>query len=166
MKKPLRGSGNPLAATGEALCGDSGAGLPRMLVFNGREGPWSVARNGGKMAEAQEALGVEKASSTTNGTTKNKTRRPAGRRAPRKSGTEKLRQEADKRVGWNSKKLADLLTNEALKGDLAYTKALVGFAEGKKPEPVKKRRGLTQAERLAREPQWQGKELGDEEDRD
>jgi hypothetical protein len=82
---------------------------------------------------------------------------------PEVRGTEKLRQEADKRVGRNSKELADLLTKKALKGDLAYTKALVGFAEGKKPEPVKKRRGPSQAERLEREPQWKGPPEDDEE---
>ena len=118
------------------------------------------------MAETKKVLGVDKASSTTSSTTVDKTRKPARRRAARKSGAEQLRCAADRRVGRNSAKLADLMTEKALKGDLAYTKALVGYAEGKKPEPVKKRRGPTQAERLEREPQWEGKELGDEEDRD
>ena len=125
-----------------------------------------MARNGEKMAVTKQVLGVEKASSATSKTTKNKARKPARRKAVHKSGAEQLRCAADKRVGRNSAKLADLMTEKALKGNLAYTKALVGFAEGKKPEPVKKRRGPTLAERLEREPQWEGKELGDEEDRD
>jgi hypothetical protein len=116
------------------------------------------------MAEAKQVLGVAKASNTTSSTTVDKTRKPARRRAARKSGAEKLRQEADKQVAQNSKELAGLLTKKALAGDLAYTKALVGLAEGKKPEPEKKRRGLTVAERLAREPQWEGPPEDDEED--
>jgi hypothetical protein len=60
------------------------------------------------------------------------------------------------RVGWNSEKLADVLTSQALAGDLASAKVLVALAEGKKPgpEPVKKRCGPGLAERLAAEPQW------------
>jgi hypothetical protein len=37
--------------------------------------------------------------------------------------------------GRNSEKLADLLTEKALAGDLASTKVLVALAEGKKPSP-------------------------------
>ena len=125
-----------------------------------------MAGNGGKMAEAKQVLEVTKTNSTTSSTTVDKTRKPARRRATRKSGAEKLRQEADRRVGKNSVELADLLTQKALTGDLAYTKALVDLADGKKPEPVKKRRGLTVAERLAREPQWEGPSEGEEEDMD
>ena len=77
-----------------------------------------------------------------------------------------MRQAADRRVGEKSEELANLLTEKALTGDLACTKALVDLADGKKPEPVKKRRGLTVAERLAREPQWEGPSEGEEEDMD
>jgi hypothetical protein len=115
------------------------------------------------MAEAKLELVVDKASSSTSKTTKNKARKPTGRKTSHKSGAEQLRCAADRQVGRNSKELADLMTKKALKGNLAYTKALVGFAEGKKPEPVKKRRGPTLAERLRAEKQWEG---GDEEDRD
>jgi hypothetical protein len=61
--------------------------------------------------------------------------------------------------------LADLLTEKALKGDLASTRVLVGLAERKKPraEPVKKRRGPSLAEQLAAEPQWQEPAEGREE---
>jgi VIT1/CCC1 family predicted Fe2+/Mn2+ transporter len=73
-----------------------------------------------------------------------------------KDGAERLRQAADKRVGWNSEELADLLTAKALKGDLASTRVLVTLAASKKPLPerVKKRHGLSLAQRLAAEPQW------------
>jgi hypothetical protein len=76
--------------------------------------------------------------------------------AARKDGAARLRWAADKRVGRNSEKLADLLTEKALNGDLASTKILVSLATGKKPvaEPVKKRHGPSFADRLAAEPEW------------
>jgi hypothetical protein len=51
-----------------------------------------------------------------------------------------------------------------LNGDLASAKVLFGLAERKKPipEPVKKRHGLSPADRLAAQPQWQGKEEDEE----
>jgi hypothetical protein len=87
-------------------------------------------------------------------------RRRKAEAAAHKDGAEQLRQEADKRVGRNSKKLADLLMTKALAGDLASTKVLFGLAEHKKPiqELVKNDYGLTMAERLAAEPQWEGGE--------
>ena len=118
------------------------------------------------MAEAKQELGVCKTSSATGSTTKNKARKSTRKKTAHKSGAEQLRCAADRQVGRNSAQLADLMTEKALKGNLAYTKALMGFAEGKKPEPVKKRRGPTLAQRWAGEKQWQGKESGDEEDRD
>jgi hypothetical protein len=80
-------------------------------------------------------------------------------------GAEQLRQAADLRVGWNSEKIADVLTEKALAGDLASAKALVALAEAKKPspEPVKKRCGPSMAEQLAAEPQWQEPPEGGEE---
>jgi len=123
-----------------------------------------MARNGEQMAEAKQELEVDQASSATSKTTKNKARKPTGRKAAHKSGAEQLRCAADRQVGRNSAQLADLMTEKALKGNLAYTKALMGFAEGKKPEPVKKRRGPTLAQRLKAEPQWRGGD--EEEDRD
>jgi hypothetical protein len=65
-------------------------------------------------------------------------------------------------VGRNSEKLADLLTEKALNGDLASAKVLFGLAERKKPiqEPVKKRRGPGLAERWAAEPEWRGEGEG------
>jgi hypothetical protein len=59
-------------------------------------------------------------------------------------------------VGRNSEKLADLLTEKALGGDLASAKTLVALAAAKKPipEPVKKRHEPSYADKLAKEPQW------------
>jgi hypothetical protein len=109
------------------------------------------------MAEAQQES-TDKARKKTGSTTKNETRKRASRgKTARRDGAERLRQAADRQVGRNSKKLADLLTEKALKGDLASTRVLVGLAERKKPkaEPAKKRRGPGLAERLAVEPEWQ-----------
>jgi hypothetical protein len=64
-------------------------------------------------------------------------------------------------VGQNSEKLADLLMEKALTGDLAYAKALLGLADSKKPEPVK-RRGLSLAQRLMAGPEWQRPAEGNE----
>jgi len=123
-----------------------------------------VAGNGGKMALIRQDLKSDRTSGKTSSTTNKKTGEEANRRracqgkAGRKDGAERLRQAADRRVGRNSNELADLLTEKALAGDLASAKVLVGLAERKKPraEPVKKRRGPTDAELLAMEPPWQG----------
>ncbi len=141
-----------------------------MLLYCGREGPWSVAGNDGEMAEAQQELTTEKAKGKTSNTTNKRQREWASRtraraESARKDGIERLRQAADRRVGRNAKELADLLTEKALTGDLPSTKELVRLAEGKKPrpEPVKKKRGPSLAEQLAMEPQWQGPPEYDEE---
>ena len=121
----------------------------------------ALAGNGGKMAATQQTLRTENASRTTGRTTKDKVVQRARRgRAARKDGAEQLRQAADRRVGRISEQLADLLEEKALKGDLASTRVLFGLAEHKKPipEPVKRRRGPSQAERWAAEPQWQEEE--------
>lgn len=94
------------------------------------------------------------ASSTTrSGTTKSSAKKKTRRRTARKSGAERLRSAADRRVGQNAKRLADLLTEKALAGELAYAKVLVGLADGKKAEP-KNRRWLSMIEELATEPEW------------
>ncbi len=135
-----------------------------MLLFCWRDDSRSVAGNGGKMAVIRQDFKRDRTSEKTSSTTNKKTgegakrTRACGGKAGRKDGAERLRQEADRRVGRNSKQLADLLTEKALGGDLASAKVLVGLAERKKPrpEPVKKRRGPSEAELLAIEPEWQG----------
>lgn len=176
MKKPLWGSGNPRAATGEPLCGNSREGLPQTLHASGREGPWSVAGNGGKMGVGKQELRTGKARGTTGKTTRKKRGKrekkrdqgPSGEETAVLDGVEQLRQAVDRRLGRNSEELANLLEAKALQGDLATTKAMVGIAEKKKPaeKPVMKRVGPSLAERWEAEQRWVGKELGDEEDRD
>jgi hypothetical protein len=117
------------------------------------------------MDERQQELRADDEGRTTGRTTKSRTVERASRaKTSRKDGVERLRQEADKQVGQNSEKLASLLTKKALAGDLASTKVLVGLAERKKPrpEPKKKWRGPSLAERLAAEPEWTGEEEEDE----
>jgi hypothetical protein len=112
------------------------------------------------MAVLQQKLSSDIASMTTGRTTRNRRRKRAVEKTPSKDGAERLRQAADKRVGRISEKLADLLSDKALKGDLASARVLFGLAERKKPiqEPVKKRRGPGLAERLAAEPEWKEEE--------
>jgi hypothetical protein len=130
------------------------------------------AGNGGKMAQARKELSASNVEAKTGGTTGSEGGKRARREyASRKDGAERLRQAADRRVGRNSEKLADLLTARALEGNLASAKTLIGLAAAKKPIPerVKKQRGLSLAEKWANEPQWTGnledleKELDDEE---
>src|ERR1035437_7673324 len=115
----------------------------------------ALAGNGGKMVVAQQEM---RTSRKTGRTIKNRRRERTDGKTSRKDGAERLRQAADRRVGRISEKLADLLTEKALKGDLASARVLFGLAERKKPiqELVKKRRGPGLAARLAAEPEWKG----------
>ena len=115
-----------------------------------------MAGNDGEMAETREFETDEASRQTGSITNNRKCERASRRKTARKDGVERLRREADKLVWRDSKKLAGLLSAKALTGDLPSTKTLVGLAEGKKPkqERVKKRRGPSQAEQLAMEPQW------------
>jgi hypothetical protein len=113
------------------------------------------------MAVAEQALKTDNASGITGNTTKKGKRdravrrRDGGTRA-RKGGAERLQEAADRRLGRNSERLANLLEVKALEGNLASMKVLVMLAERKKPrpEPVKKPRGPSLAERLAMERPW------------
>lgn len=99
-------------------------------------------------------------SETTNNTTENKTRkRKSRRKATSKDGVELLRQAVNVRLVQDSEALADVISEKARKGDLASAKAMVELAAGKQslPEPVKKRCGVTRAQRLAADSPWQGK---------
>ena len=120
-----------------------------------------MAGNGGTMVDLQSELNTDNAISKTNKRSKRKDGGDESRvRASRADGVERLRRAADKRVGQNSEELANLLIEGAMGGKLAYTKALVGIAERKKPRPapVKKPRRASMAKRLAAEPQWKGEE--------
>jgi hypothetical protein len=83
-------------------------------------------------------------------------RKAATTKAEREDGVEKLKKAADKVLGRNSAKLANLLLDKAVEGKLEGARLLVKLAEGKKP-PVKPKRtwdGKTYAEMLASEPEW------------
>lgn len=127
-----------------------------------------MAGSGGKMAEIRQELRTKKLKRKTGGTTDDAAREEVGRRQKRASkkktahtdGAERLRQAADRRVGRNANKLANLLTEKALAGSLADTKVLVALAERKKPapKPERPRRPIlpwTAAE-LEAQPQWEG----------
>ncbi len=112
------------------------------------------------MAEALKKLSTNNSGAKTSVTTESGEPKRARREsASRMDGVERLRQAANRRVERNFEKLADLLEKKALEGDLASAKTLVALAAGRKPvpDPVKKQRGLTYAQQLAREPQWEGK---------
>jgi hypothetical protein len=87
----------------------------------------------------------------------NKQQAAGGKKRASKDGAEQLRQAADQRVSRNSEALADLLENKALAGNMDSLKVLVMLAERKKPrpEPVKKPRRPSIAQRWAAEPAWQ-----------
>jgi hypothetical protein len=109
----------------------------------------------GKMAEAQQELKGKKAKRKTGSTTKKRTRKEAAPEGlANMDGAERLRWAADRRVGRNSEKLAEMLKEKALKGDLASTKVLLALAEGKKPIPEVKKPVRSLALRLAAEPEW------------
>jgi hypothetical protein len=111
------------------------------------------------MAEMQQEPKSKKATRKTGGTTgrttrKKKSEEAAGEDSACTDGAERLRWAADRRVGRNSEKLAKMLTDQALKGDLASAKVLLALAEGKKPAVEKKGPVRSLALRLAAEPQW------------
>jgi len=131
-----------------------------------------LAGNGGAMAETQLSLTTEKVKratgrktggrvakagdsmETTGSTTRKERRAGAGRgKSAITDGAERLRWAADRRLGRNSERLAEMLKDRALEGDLASTKVLLALAEGKKPIVEKKGPVRSLALRLAAEPQ-------------
>jgi hypothetical protein len=68
-----------------------------------------------------------------------------------------LKKEAARQVTKNSGKLAEVLMEKALKGHIASAKLVVELAEapvGEEVKPRRKKRGLSEAQRLALEPRW------------
>jgi hypothetical protein len=111
-----------------------------------------------KTGSSDEKATTKASTKATTNASRNRTRKKksegaAGDESACRDGAERLRWAADRRLGRNSAKLADLLTKNALKGDLASTKVLLGLAEGKKPIPEKKGPVRSLALRLAAEPQ-------------
>jgi hypothetical protein len=108
------------------------------------------------MAEPEQVLMIDETREKTISTTKKDLWKwPKRKSGKSKSGVERLRRAVDKRVGKNSEKLADVLTEKALKGKLSNTRFLVGLAEGKKPDVKPKiKRGRRAALALTAEPEW------------
>jgi len=79
-------------------------------------------------------------------------------RTVRKDGLERLRQGADRELGRNWTTLLAKVREKAETGDQGSIKLLVTLAERKKPRavPVKKARGISLAQRLDAQPEWQG----------
>jgi hypothetical protein len=123
----------------------------------GVKGSWNDGRNGGTMAEAQRKPRKKKECGKTGSTTGNGKGETASRKkTARKDGAEQLQKAADERVTLHLEELTDLLTKQALRGNLASAKVLVDLAKGQKttPKPVRKRRGASLAEQWAAEPAW------------
>jgi hypothetical protein len=96
-----------------------------------------------------------------------KGKRTRARRMSGRSGTEWLRYDADRMLGQKAEKLARMLVEKALDGDLQSVKVMVKLVEGgeRQAEPKKKRSGRTAgrdyADSLWVNGEWQG-EVGDE----
>ena len=117
------------------------------------------------MTVNEQVLKAENTSRKTGSTNPNKKQRAAGTgggKSAHKDGAARLRQAADKRVDRILEKLADLLETKALAGNLDSLKVLVMLAERKKPrpEPVKKPRRPSVAQRWAAEPVWREEDQG------
>jgi len=139
-----------------------------MLLFRGRDDSWSVAGNGGRMAEVQRKSRGNKAAGET-GSKKKDTRASRCKTArvgdaehvngtEQVDGAEQLRLAVDRQVGLYSEELAIALRERAMGGDIVTARALVALAAGKKPraEPAKKRRWPTYAMELAADTPWKG----------
>ncbi len=73
-------------------------------------------------------------------------------------GVERLQSVTSELVKLNCGVLSEVLLERAKQGNLGSFRLLVALAERKKPreKPVKKARGLTQAQRLTLDPPWHG----------
>jgi hypothetical protein len=96
-----------------------------------------------------------------------KRKRARARKRSRKSGPELLGYGADRMLGRKAEKLAKMLVDKAVEGELPYLKLLVELLEGGEPQadPAQKRSGRTAAcamgDRLWVNGVWQGA-VGDE----
>jgi len=102
----------------------------------------------------------ERAGSKTNA--KKRKRGMAGRRPP-KSGREWMRLAADRLIWRRAKKLAEVLSDKAVDGDLPSVKMLVELAEGgnRRAEPKKRLHLLTAAQELMEDLRLHGEWKGE-----
>jgi hypothetical protein len=110
------------------------------------------------MAETQQELKTDDAGSKTSSTTRKRRRATAGARRVPKSGGERLRSAVDKLVGCQCGSIAKALVDKTIAGNMTGARLLIELSGAKNPaqQPPKKPHGLTQAQQLALEPQWQG----------
>jgi hypothetical protein len=113
------------------------------------------------MAEVKVELKPDKTSSKTGNTTGMTRARARRVKTARKDGLERLRQGADRELSRNWKTLMTRVREKAEGGDLGHIKLLVTLSQRKKPRevPLKKARGISLAQRLDQQPEWQGKPL-------
>jgi hypothetical protein len=153
-------------------------GIAAYLFFAGAMVRGTKAGNGGTMAEATDESKAGKASGKTWGKGEHSRlhwmrqweietgQRMSTRNRVSTDGAERLRRAADKKVGRNSAKLAEVLTKKALAGDLASARMLLALAEAKKPVPAKKSKGPTLAEWLLLDLKENGEFKGPKEEKE
>ena len=126
-----------------------------MLSSAGAGNREGVAGKDGPMSEERREPGVRRKRGPRAG---GEAPLPRGAEAEGEACTERLQRRAARIVMENSGTLSDALLEKAKKGDVSSIRLLIRLAERKKPraKPVKKARGLTLAQQLALEPQWQG----------
>jgi hypothetical protein len=72
----------------------------------------------------------------------------------RGNGAKRLKLEADRVVGEHSATLAKLLLEDAKKGKMESARLLVSLSEARETPVRRRKRGLSLADRLAAEPEW------------
>lgn len=114
----------------------------------------TMAGNGGPMRTEDQDPKDENTNTLSDGAG----REASGESEANEDGFESLRDAADRELGKNSNIIAAAFGQKAAKGDLNSAKFLVAVAVTDKKRPKrarKKRRGLSVADRLALEPQWE-----------
>lgn len=147
-------------SSGNALSRIPGPGPAAMCAEQALDEPGKEV--GGKSetsdaANSKEAGSIETDSRET-GETGSRTREDIDKEEEEnEEGTERLQRVAADLVRLNSGDLSKVLLKKAKEGSLGSLRLLVTLAERKKPreKPVKKPRGLTLAQQLAMEPQWE-----------
>jgi hypothetical protein len=116
-----------------------------------------VGRVGGR-GKTSNTANINEADRNETGSSGGQRRKGADKEeADGEEGIERLQSVTSELVKLNCGVLSEVLLERAKEGNLGSFKLLVALAERKKPreKPVKKARGLRQAQRLALEPQWQ-----------
>jgi hypothetical protein len=127
-------------------------------------------RKGGPLAKAADArVGRKEVGNCKNvmAVARTKAAKKSTSRRSNKDGAEMLKLAADKALVEITDVVVSKLREAAEKGDVVCVKTLMSFSERKKPreKPKKRQRGLTLAQQLAAEPEWEGPpDWGEDED--